>query len=130
MEEVRQAILSAVPKRPEFYGYQMRTEDLYQACLRAGEELVGFDISKYAQWSSSDKYDFEIYFDEYSWPEDCHHELDKMREVFGDLDEYYHVTEKLLQKALGVDTWVMGRLFTDDEYYVDVLIGMPQEGSK
>lgn len=122
--------LMAMPRKPEFIGYSMPTQELYELCLAELNKLAGRDMSGHCYHDCSEEdnqFSFYIH-DEGSLEDDglSEEEIEDIKERLPfELDEHWDVTETLLDKAINAPTWIYAQVRHHDSDTVEIQIGVP-----
>lgn len=125
---VRQIML--LPKKPQYIGFTMTSEEIYKGCLAVFNELCGRDMSEYCGLDFNEE-SFEAYF--YINTDDIQEELGEEEyhrlneKLLFDMDDYYAAIETLSPKWLGVESWVFIQGRPYDAFFCDVQIGLPMD---
>jgi hypothetical protein len=121
--------LMVLPRKPEYVGFGINPDEVYQMMLKELNKIVGWDMRDYTTWELHDEdFQFQFYILEYdlseSLTEDEYEELQN-KLPFG-IEDYWDATAYLGKKAFDVSTWVYVQGRPHDMHMVDVQIGVPK----
>lgn len=121
--------LMALPKKPEFVGFTVDTDELIKSLIPIANEACGMDVEKYCSWDSNDE-DNQLYFyiDEYALAEELTEEESEkfFNNLPFDIETPWEIAEYLMGKLYGVDTWCYATVRPWDRSITQVEIGIPR----
>jgi hypothetical protein len=114
-----------LPKKPDFIGFVVETEVLFDRMVDKLNEIMGMDLSSYCSHDSADDGELLFYIDEYQMDGELENYGDILNRMPFDYDAPWESAQYLIGKVYGVDTWAYGQVRFHDPSQCEVQIGVP-----
>jgi hypothetical protein len=119
--------LMVLPKKPEFIGFTMDTETLFEKMVEKLNEIAGRDLSPYCSHDTADDMEFLFYIDEYMLQEEEQDWDDILAALPFEHDAPWETSQYLVGKVFGADTtWAYAQQRYHESSTCEIQIGIPR----